>query len=134
MFLNRHYLNELAYEIYKKTGYRDNLGNWINRLKGTKKGVYFLAGMFVIDNELVPLVKIGQTNDVTKRKHQIYGSNPSTLYLIYFHKAFDEKERKEIEKDYHNKFNKYRVKREWFHLKPVVEELGLDWKRMNEEQ
>ena len=136
MFLNRHYLNELAHTIHKGWACRENTGN--RRVYvGTKSGVYFLAGKFIIDNELVPLVKIGHTKNISKRRQKgFYTDNPSSLYLIFFHTVFDEKTRKEVEKDYHYKFREHRLRenREWFHLKPVVEGLGLDWEKMNEEQ
>lgn len=101
--------------------------------------------MFVIDNELISLVRIGQTGEISNRQGQYRTHNPSSLYLIFFHSVFDKEERKKIESDYLYKFEKYRLQntwdnkdkrrhRDWFHLKPVVEKLGLDWKRMNEER
>ena len=133
MFLNRHYLKQLNDEIYLT--YRPEEYH-LRGTKGIKGGVYFLAGMFVVDNELILLIKIGSTGNIFKRKKVFYTHNPSDFYLIYFHKVFDKKERHGIERDYREKFQEYRLRdnREWFHLKPVVEELGLDWKRMNEEQ
>lgn len=133
MFLNRQYLKQLSEDIYLT--YRPEEYH-LRGTRGVKAGVYFLAGVFVIENELIPLVKIGETENIFKRKRGIYTDNPSDLYLVYFHKVFDKRERKEIEKDYHYKFQEYRFRdnREWFHLKSVVLALGLDWERMNEEQ
>ena len=133
MLLNRHYLNELSQKIYLE--YRPEEYH-LRGTKGIKGGVYFFVGMFIVDNELTPLVKIGSTGNIFKRKKQYYTHNPSDLYLIYFYKAFDKKERVETERYYREKFKECRLRdnREWFHLKSVVEELGLDWKRMNEEQ
>ncbi len=132
MFLNRHYLkqlNDAIYITYKPEEYH------LRGTKGVKGGIYFLAGVFVIDNELISLVKIGETKNIFTRIKGIYTDNPSSLYLIYFHKVLDEKQRKEVEKDYHYKFKEYcfRDNREWFHLKPIVISLGLDWEKMNEE-
>ena len=131
--LNWHYLNELEHEIRKTWACREDTGN--RRVYvGTKKGVYFFAGDFVVEGEIVSLVKIGKAGDVSARKKQYYTGNPSSLYLIYFHKAFDAKERGEIEKNYHYKFieHRFRKNREWFYLKPVALALGLDWEKMNE--
>ena len=133
MFLNRHYLKQLnddIYITYKPEEYH------LRGTKGVKAGVYFIVGMFVINNELIPLVKIGETKNIFYRKKGFYTANPSDLYLIYFYRAFDEKERKELEKNYHYRFKEYRFRnnREWFHLKPIVRDLGLDWEKMNEEQ
>lgn len=133
MFLNRHYLKQLNDDIYltfKPIPYR------FRGTRGIKAGVYFIVGVFVIDNKLISLVKIGETKNVFNRKKGFYTTNPSDLYLIYFYRAFDEKERKELEKNYHYQFKEYRFRnnREWFHLKPVVLALGLDWEKMNEEQ
>ena len=72
MFLNRHYLKELVDEIVM--GYTPKMdtlmGCRVEKRKGTRAGIYFIAGVFVVENELVPLVKIGMAKDITKRKRE----------------------------------------------------------------
>ena len=124
--LNERHLEKLSDRIHKGWERKNRYGNFAYNYDKCK-GVYFFAGEFVINGTVTPLVKIGSADNTVSREGMFKVANPRNLFLIYFHRVEDKEERIRTEKNYQNEFSQCQFKKEWFHLKPVVKGLGLDW-------
>lgn len=131
LVLNRRNILAIGDKIYDQWRCHKQCRSYMKGTRGIVAGVYFFASMVIVAGELIPCVRIGQTDNIFKRKSQYRSHNSGSFYLIYFHNAFDATERKEVERYYLNLFEEHKLfnkkRSSWFHLKPVIEELGFKW-------
>lgn len=99
------------------------------RDSGIRSGIYFVVCEVVSRHRLLPIVKIGCTKDVRRRSHDRYVDNPADLYLVHFVPVFPatRKELQDKEKEFHCRFENYRVRGEWYDFEKVAKDMGWDW-------
>lgn len=62
-------------------------------------------------------IKIGKTKNIIKRISQLQTANSYHIYLVLFLPG-----EQEYERSYHDFFNRYKIKGEWFRPNPHLEE------------
>ena len=80
-------------------------------------GVYFIS-------DSNGHIKIGESNNIARRLHEIQTAIATRCCLIQYLKIEDQDNRRDWEKALHNYFKDYRVKGEWFREQPIIDFIG----------